>query len=180
MARLKITTWNIEHLGKLLPKTDQAAIRRKRAIAQEIAQINPDILCMVEGPGNLLQLQDWVQDVTDGLGGAYQIPLIPGTQEILSTNPTHPRAALQALYQMQGTDITGNQWIWFLVQTDLFNASGAVLQDPAVWQAVAGCKTWEVNYWGDMRMRTSGGVSCKACIKCKARTSLVTSGSGFS
>ena len=153
MTDLKVTTWNIEHFARLLSDPSPEVQRRKQAIVDEITQIDPDILCIVEGPGDLTLLQAFVDD-PNGLNGRYQIPVIPGTANLLNPAPANPRDALSDLYQMQGTDRTGNQWIWFLVKDQVFqNASQAFLQNPIVWDQFVGHTTWPVHLWGDMSTR---------------------------
>lgn len=48
---LKITTWNLEHADRLLGEevSDQVIERRQR-VRETIEAINPDILCIQEGP----------------------------------------------------------------------------------------------------------------------------------
>ncbi|MDR1647821.1 MAG: endonuclease/exonuclease/phosphatase family protein [Zoogloeaceae bacterium] len=59
MRTLKITTWNIEHFQKALEKADMA---RLGAIRQEIREIAPDVLCLVEAPWSPTLLQRWLRD----------------------------------------------------------------------------------------------------------------------
>lgn len=153
MTDLKVTTWNIEHFARVLADPSPAMQRRRAAIAEEITLINPDILCIVEGPGDLTLLQAFVDDA-NGLNGRYRIPVIDGTIALLEAAPGNPRDALSDLYQMQGTDRTGNQWIWFLVRDQVFqNATQGFLQDPLVWNQFVGATRWPVNFWGDMSTR---------------------------
>lgn len=150
MTDLKITTWNIKHFSRVLAQNRQ---QHKLAIANEIRQINPDILCVIEGPGDLTLLQTFVDDV-NGLNGRYRIPVIEGTNALLTPIPTNPRDTLSDLYHMQGNDNSGNQWIWFLVKDQVFqNATQRFLQDPVVWNQFVGHSTWPVHYWGDMSTR---------------------------
>ncbi len=55
MARLKIGTWNIKTFGALLAKAEAGTLssaqsRRLDAIVAEIQSVDPDILCITEGP----------------------------------------------------------------------------------------------------------------------------------
>lgn len=153
MADIKITTWNIEHFRKVLTDNSPVMLRRKDAIAQEIRQIDPDILCIIEGPGDLTLLQSFVND-PQGLNGSYRIPVIEGTDDLLAPGPANPRDALSDLYKMKGTDNTGNQWIWYLVKDSIFqNATQIYLQNPTVWTSFVGRSRWPVNLWGDMSTR---------------------------
>ena len=149
METIKFTTWNIEHFGRLLPDPPQNLESKMRGIIDEITSMDPDILCIIEGPGNLPHLQAWVQS-PHGLGNRYHVATIPGTEEILQENPENPRQALQKLYAMQGNNLTGNQWIWFLVRDGLFQESGAHILDPRIWQDLTGQSDWPVHYWGKL------------------------------
>jgi hypothetical protein len=148
---IKLTTWNIEHFSRPLGNPDnQINQDRLMSISSQIFEMDPDILCILEAPGDLLLMQDWVNRSAGegGLSGAYTIAVIPGTEQILSTSPTDVRKALQNLYGMKGNSRSGNQWIWFLVKNDLFAESSAFVQDPKVWQGMTGRTSWQVNYWG--------------------------------
>lgn len=148
---MKLTTWNIEHLKKPLADLSLDTNRKRLLnISKEIKQIDPDILCIIEAPGDLVALRDWVAlpSADGGLDAAYQIATIEGTEQILSSNPSNVRDALSDLYAMEGSDRNGNQWIWFLVKNELFNNSAAHIQDPKVWRGMTGLKKWTVNYWG--------------------------------
>jgi endonuclease/exonuclease/phosphatase family metal-dependent hydrolase len=148
MATIKLTTWNIEHLSKLLPNPTEAERARLRGVRDEILEIDPDVLCMVEAPGNLTALREWVASAEDGLGGRYQVATIPGTEEALAANPNDARAALRDLYAMEGSAVTGNQWIWFLVRDGLFQEADAKMLKPAIWQDLTRQPRWKVHYWG--------------------------------
>jgi hypothetical protein len=147
MATVKLSTWNIEHLSRLLPEPPANRKLKLRGIADEIASIDPDILCIIEGPGNLPDLQAWVQS-PEGLANRYHVATIAGTDEILQQNPANPRQALQKLYAMQGNNMSGNQWIWFLVRDGLFQESDAHILNPKVWQDLTKQSVWPVHYWG--------------------------------
>ena len=147
MATLKLTTWNIEHFSRLLSNTTGFGSARLRAVAGEIREIDPDVICLVEAPASLPNLRAWVQS-PDGLAGKYQVPVIPGTDAALQLNQD-PRRALQKLYAMQGTATTGSQWIWFLVRDGLFQASNARLLNPQVWRDLTKQPSWPVHYSRD-------------------------------
>ena len=150
MSTIKLTTWNIEHFSRLLPTPPQDKLPKLEGISEEIKEIDPDILCIVEAPGNLSDLVTWVQS-PNGLDGKYHVVTIPGTQKILEQNPANPREALQDLYAMQGTDLTGNQWIWFLVRDGLFQASGAQMLNPKIWQDLTKQAKWPYHEWGSQK-----------------------------
>lgn len=156
MAELKITTWNIKHFRRLLPTPSSASERaRYRAVAAEIRDIDPDILCIVEGPGDLTALRAFAE-APEGLDGDYAVATIAGTEEALAANPGNPRSALAELYAMRGNVLTGNQWIWFLVRKDLAAEAGAHVQPPRTWRAWTGRRRWPVHYWGRHQEETHG------------------------
>jgi exonuclease III len=148
---MKLTTWNIEHLKRPLVNPQTPANKaRLLSISDQIFQMDSDILCILEAPGDILLMQNWINLPREagGLNGTYKIAVIPGTQEVLDANPTNVRKALQSLYLMQGNDLTGDQWIWFLIKEPLFHESAAYVQNPKIWQGMTGRKNWAVNYWG--------------------------------
>jgi endonuclease/exonuclease/phosphatase family metal-dependent hydrolase len=147
MSTIKLTTWNIEQLSKLLPNPTESERIRLQGVRDEIVEIDPDVLCMVEAPGNLTALREWVASA-DGLGGRYRVATIPGTDEALAANPDDPRAALRDLYAMEGSASTGNQWIWFLVRDGLFQEADAKMLSPAIWRDLTRQPRWKVHYWG--------------------------------
>ena len=66
---MKLTTWNIEHLRKpLMDSSNPDNFKRLSLIAQEITQINPDVLCIIEAPGDPSLIQNWI-DLPFGNGG---------------------------------------------------------------------------------------------------------------
>lgn len=157
MTQLKICTWNIEWLGRLLDRAAEPPgsgasagqqrahaddLLRLEAIGTEIAEIDPDVLCIIEGPAGEVDIQRFC---TDQLGGAYTPVLLSGGN-----------------YRLKGT-----QWIWFLVRPGL--ASRATVNDPAIWQDYTEAesrrrygpdwthaKTWPVNKWGETRIKRHG------------------------
>ncbi len=149
---MKLTTWNIEHFAKpIADPNDPEYQERLTYISDEIIRIDPDVLCLIEAPGDLVALRNWINlpIAQGGLNGAYTIATINGTDTILNNNPANIRDALKDLYSMKGTDLTGNQWIWFLVKNQLFNNTNAFIQDPGIWHGMTGQKKWSVNYWGN-------------------------------
>lgn len=152
MASIKLTTWNIEHFSRLIPDVPPNRTAKHQGIIDEITEIDPDILCMVEGPGNLQDLINWAASPS-GLDNRYHVPTIPGTLEILDGNPPNPRSALQGLYGMKGNDHTGNQWVWFLMKDELFRSANPRVLNPQVWKNLTGYNTWPVHDWGDPRQK---------------------------
>lgn len=145
MPTLKLTTWNVEYLERLVPGGDGQLSPRLSAIATEILEVDPDVLCLIEAPADLAALRAWVASA-DGLGGRYRVPDIPGTDAILDSNPANPRGALKNLYAMRGV----SQWIWFLVRDELHQAADATLLDPRVWRDLTGQAKWAVHLWGEI------------------------------
>lgn len=54
MDQLKITCWNVEHAHRIVtgPSTASTEDRRTR-VRRTLAAIDPDILCLVEGPAQV-------------------------------------------------------------------------------------------------------------------------------
>ena len=51
METIKITSWNVEHLMRLIEEPlSSYETERRAAVVAEIEAINPDILCLIEGP----------------------------------------------------------------------------------------------------------------------------------
>lgn len=123
---LKITCWNIAHMSRLFETGGDASAqakrdRRREAIATEIAEIDADILCLLEGPASAQHMRDFC--ATD-LNGAWS--LVEAADGDYST--------------------LGAQWIWFIVKTSLANASS--LLPVTTYKEFAGA-SWKVHYWGD-------------------------------
>jgi hypothetical protein len=128
---LKFTTWNIEHLEKLIsPNPTSAIIERRQRIKETIESINPDILCVEEGP----QGEKGVTDFSAQVLGNLWVPVLL----------RHQGEALG--FRDKEYDIRGTQWIWFLVKPALLQ--NCRLQSPSVWQAFTGEQTWTVHFWG--------------------------------
>jgi endonuclease/exonuclease/phosphatase family metal-dependent hydrolase len=124
VGQIKITSWNIEKLDGVLRPTSSASTQQRRAkrlaaIAQQIHEMAPDVLCVVEGP-TPAYIDTFTQDV---LGGEY--------------------VAIKAADGEYG--IRGTQWIWFLVKPDL--APSCELLPVQVWDTFT-APSWQVHYWG--------------------------------
>ena len=123
MGSVKLVSWNICDMGKLVKTTALGATQKKRkdSIIREIQELNPDILCILEGPkgeDNIdIVSKDWL------------------------TNEWVPVKASGHQYSIQG-----EQWIWFLVRSELLDK--ASLLPVATWDAFAG-SSWKVHYWGE-------------------------------
>ncbi|MFQ5738395.1 MAG: endonuclease/exonuclease/phosphatase family protein [Acidobacteriota bacterium] len=130
---IKITTWNIEHASRLVSDQPTARVLERRRRAREtIEEIDPDVLCVVEGPKGEQAITDFSRQL---LNDAWTPVLLKGPADALGDRDRD--------YQ-----IRGSQWIWFLVKPAL--AGGSRLQDPTVWQAFTGSRSWQVNYWGQI------------------------------
>jgi len=128
---LRATTWNIEHCQRLI--TDQPSantINRRERILETIESIDPDILCIQEGPKGEQAIDDFCTQVLD----RKWVPVMlrePG--EALGTRD-------------QEYLIKGSQWIWFLVRAGM--ETNCRVQSPQAWQSFTDGKTWKVNFWG--------------------------------
>ncbi|MEN4041714.1 MAG: endonuclease/exonuclease/phosphatase family protein [Anaerolineaceae bacterium] len=136
---IKITTWNIEHAQNLISQNPtQTTVNRRQRVRQTIEQIDPDILCMQEGPKG-------EQAVTDFSAQVLENRWAP----VMLRRPGEPLGLRDREYQ-----IKGNQWIWFLVRAGL--EPRGELQPPAIWQAFNGMKNWPVNLWGEEKAVSHG------------------------
>jgi hypothetical protein len=109
-------------LDRLLIGTPGAAAQARLAnIANQIQQLDADILCLIEGPKGEAAIQAFC---ANHLGGAWT-----------------PVLAADGVYATQG-----RQWIWFLVKPLL--AASASLLPVKTFDALAGA-SWTVNYWGE-------------------------------
>lgn len=123
METLKLTTWNIKHLDRLIQDDlTESQIIRKSHIAEEIHNISPDILCLLEGPKGEGDIDKVAKNV---LGDEYIAV-----------------KAVDGEYMQKGL-----QWIWFLVHRRW--EKFASLLPPATWIAFTEGKSWDVNYWGN-------------------------------
>jgi hypothetical protein len=128
---LKITTWNVKHTRKLIDNNPSANVLDRRSRVREtIEAIDPDILCLVEGPLGEQEVTDFCAQV---LANQWQPALLGNANAVVGQRDDD--------YETRGT-----QWIWFLVRQSL--AAQARLQAPAAWQAFVGGQSWPVNYWG--------------------------------
>ncbi len=126
MTTLKVTCWNIEHMSRLFDddasETQAARLARRRAaIAEEIRDIDPDVLCILEGPSAEAEITAFCQN---DLAGEWT-PIFAGDGDYATR---------------------GSQFIWFLVRTPL--APTASLLPVTTYKDFAGA-SWKVNYWGD-------------------------------
>ena len=126
MSTLKVTSWNVEWMDKLYDASSNPTVQAHKQqrlvnIAEEIRDLDPDVLCMLEGPKNAARIRAFC---TKQLGGDWTPMTLPDGVSY---------------------GIRGRQYIWFLVKTLL--APQCSLQDPTVWKSFAGT-SWEVHYWG--------------------------------
>ena len=130
---LKITTWNVEHADRLVSGSPTPAVKeRQRRVRETIEEINPDILCIQEGPKGEKAAQAFSMLV---LGNQWVPVLIDASAALGANDP---------LYEVKGT-----QWIWFLVRSNL--ATRCRIQPPSVWQAFTNMAAWQTNLWGEVR-----------------------------
>jgi endonuclease/exonuclease/phosphatase family metal-dependent hydrolase len=128
----KITSWNIEHADRLLgPNPTALVAERRRRIRATLEEINPDIICMIEGPRGEIGVDAFATQV---LEGAW-LPVRLDATAALGANDRK--------YQQLGA-----QWIWFLVRPAILAACR--IQDPVVWQSFTNGKSWAVNRWGEL------------------------------
>ncbi|MBI4961703.1 MAG: endonuclease/exonuclease/phosphatase family protein [Desulfomonile tiedjei] len=129
---LKIMSWNVEHADRLVAASPSAHTEdRARRIRATIEEINPDLICMGEGPKGEQAIHDFCARILNG----QWVP-------VLMRQDGDPLGARDAEYQTKGT-----QWIWFLVKEAL--RANCRLQSPEVWQSFVGANTWTVFLWGE-------------------------------
>jgi hypothetical protein len=137
LNHLKITSWNIEWLDKLIKPTLTADEKKRRdAIVNEITQLDADVMLILEGPQGEAKMKQVCKTL---FNDKYQLV-------------THPEGDA-------GYDIQGEQWIWWLIRTGLFaggnslpfgegRGGAASLLPVKTWYDYTGAKTWKVYYWG--------------------------------
>lgn len=130
---LKITTWNLKHADRLVANNpNSATLNRRQRVRATIEEIDPDILCLQEGPKGEQAIDAFCTQV-----------LQDDWRPALLRQPAEALGAQDAAYKTKGT-----QWIWFLVRAEL--QARCRLQAPEIWQALTNGQTWLVNYWGQV------------------------------
>jgi hypothetical protein len=131
---LKVSTWNLEHADRLVSNNLTAQIMdRRQRVLRTFQEIDPDIICLVEGPKGENGITEFCQHTLEN----HWLP-------IMLKGPNDPIGVQDNNYQLKGS-----QWMWFLAKPHL--ANHCRLQEPNVWQAFIGSRTWKVNYWGQIR-----------------------------
>jgi hypothetical protein len=136
---LKITSWNVEYADKLLKDNTAAGNDRKKRIRQTLAAIDPDIICIVEGPKGE---KGAVSFGTQVLGGDWEPVLL-----------SDEGGAVGSRDRDYGNNMTGIQWVWFFVKPGLKDRCR--IQPPSVWQQLTGCTEWKVYLWGKPKAKVS-------------------------
>ena len=122
MSELKITCWNIQHMSRLFANNDTKTMKRRRNVAQQIRDINADILCILEGTPDPGDVADFC---ANDLGGDWSLV-----------------TASDGYYGTSGT-----QFIWFLVKNHL--RQDASLLPVSTFKEFAG-GSWDVFYDADL------------------------------
>lgn len=126
MGTIKLTSWNIAHLDRLTSGTLNATQKKRRdAVVAEVRELDPDILCVLEGPK-----------------GEAAIDLV--TENLLGGDWVAVKAA-DGHYATLGT-----QWVWFLVRRQL--ADRASLLPVGTWDAFTS-PHWMCCFWGEFEER---------------------------
>ncbi len=129
MRAFKLTSWNVEWLGDAFdvargaiePRanlgirrapTMEAATARLAALTREIGEIDPDIICLLEAVPHSEPMQ------------AFRDAHLPDYDLITRPGPDD-----------DAYDIRGDQWIWFLVRSELAAQTDPHLLDITTWQA---------------------------------------------
>lgn len=134
---LKVTTWNLEYCYKLIrDNTTNKELERRQRVHETIKEINPDILCIQEGPSK----EEGINKFSALVLNNEWVPVF------LPPNNNSP-AQRNKKYKTKGS-----QWIWFLVKPDLLPKCR--IQEPQVWDDWIGSPEWEVHYWGKIPSET--------------------------
>lgn len=134
---LKVTSWNIKHAHRLI--TDDPSediLERQERVRDTIIEIEPDILCVEEGPIGEVSVENFCTQILDN----QWVPIL------LDNNGGDMNERKKA-YQTKGT-----QWIWFLVRDSL--KDNCRLQPPTTWQFYTEMKKWKLNFWGEEKATT--------------------------
>ncbi|MGE0000541.1 MAG: endonuclease/exonuclease/phosphatase family protein [Fimbriimonadaceae bacterium] len=128
MGTLKIVSWNVAHMERLVqPNLSSVLLRRRDAVINEIRELDPDIWCLLEGPKG----EAAIDEVANGLLGGDYVPV---------KLPPGPGTEAKRYAQL------GQQWVWWLVKPHL--APAASLLPPEVWDDFTE-STFEVYRWGE-------------------------------
>lgn len=126
MGTVKITSWNVAHLDRLVKdELSEFERRRRDAVVREVRELSPDVLCILEGPKG----EEGIDQVSNDLLGGEWVAV----------------KAVDSQYKILGT-----QWIWFLVHKD--HSDRASLLPVETWDALAS-GSWKVNFWGEFEER---------------------------
>ena len=144
MQSIKLTSWNVQWLDKLLeklsggasPQAEAYAKKRLKNVADEIEELDADVICMIEGPNTEAKIDNFCSDT---LGGRY-----------LAIKAANGQYAMK-----------GRQWIWFLVKPEVAATFQPELLSPAIWQDYVRNereniteghtgRSWLVFRWGDI------------------------------
>lgn len=128
---LKLTTWNVKHSSRLVgANLNPIKEERRNRVKNTILDMDPDILCLIEGPKGPQTVSDFCKDVLENKWR----PILLQPDNLTPTLDDKD-------YKTNGT-----QWIWFLVKDNL--VSKCRLQFPEVWQSLTEVKQWDVHFWG--------------------------------
>lgn len=127
MPRLKIMSWNVAHMERLVqPNLDSLKTRRRDAVVRQVRDIDPDVWCLLEGPKG----EAGIDLVANGLFQGDYAPV---------KLPAGPGGDAKRYAQL------GTQWVWWLVKPHLL--PHASLLPPEVWDDFTEEK-FEVYRWG--------------------------------
>ncbi|WP_309398626.1 hypothetical protein [Cerasicoccus maritimus] len=118
---MKLCSWNVEHLDRLIkPNLQNHEIDRRHAVVEEIRAIDADVYCILEGPKG----EAAIEEVCNNLLGGDWLPVKAPDGEY---------------------DTSGKQWIWFLVKRQYHDACS--LLPTKTWDAFTET-SWPVHLWG--------------------------------
>lgn len=127
---LKLCSWNVEHSDRLADDNPNSREKERiRRVRQTFAEIDPDIVCLLEGPKGEKAIQAFCKKALEDKW-----------RPVLLSGPGN--GGRDRDYQ-----IKGSQWIWFLVREPWLDR--CELQSPEVWRSFTGQSRWDVHYWGE-------------------------------
>jgi endonuclease/exonuclease/phosphatase family metal-dependent hydrolase len=129
---MKLTAWNIKHAGRLIDDASDDTLERLGRVRATLQDIDPDIICLTEGPKGAAGIKEFAGKVLDDAW----VPVL-----------------LEGIDSEREYRLKGGQWIWFLVKPHL--RERVRLQHPDVWRAFVGeGASWKVHRWGQKTSST--------------------------
>jgi len=125
MEQLKLACWNVEWMDKLWPNLVRSKfhVDRRKYVAEEIRLIDADVMCIIEGPANPVDMASYVEEYLP----EYQLISRPDGED---------------------WGLEGRQWIYFITKPGV--VENVSLMPVVEWYEKAP-KSWPVHYWGELK-----------------------------